>query len=560
MGLIANLFNPRQSPAPAEPPAPAQAEQRGWHPASESSILAFGGLPDIAGLPAPTPAESLSLPAVYACIRVLAESVASLPLITYRVRRDGARERAANHYLYPMLRRQANPEMTAFELEELLTSHCAGWGNAYAEIVVDGAGRVAELWPLRPDRMVVRRHNGLLEYLYTWPNGRQEVFPAWRVHHRRALGGDGIVGYSPLRLAMLAVALGMATEEFGARFFANGARPGLIVTHPGALKDQAWERLKDSWKEESQGVANAHRVKILEEGMKVEQIGVPPEEAQFLQTRTFQAQEIARIFRVPPHKIGLLENATFSNIEHQAIEFVTDTLRPWLIRFEQAIWRDMLSQTDQESIYVEYLVDGLLRGDLASRYNAYAIGRQWGWLSVNDIRRLENMDPVKNGDVYLQPLNMAAAGTPGAPAATRNQWLAPLVADAAKRIARREAADLRAQGAKILRHQPETFSAWLNDFYAGLGDAGCQMLAPTVAAAARAGGVSETTLGDLVAGQMRDAARRSMAQVQLVVSEAAGQGMTPAEALERYVGIVDAAGAQVMSGALLGALSEVTND
>lgn len=547
-------------------------DERGWHPSSEGSLLAFGGLPDVAGLPQPSPLESLSLPAVFACIRVLSETIASLPLLTYRVRRDGARERATDHYLYRMLHRQANPEMTAFEFEELVSSHCAGWGNAYAEMVIDGAGRVTEVWPLRPDRMIVRRRNGLLEYLYTWPNGQQEVFPAWRIHHRRALGGDGIVGYSPLRVAMLAVALGLATEEFGARFFSNGARPGFALEHPGALSDKAYDRLRASWREEHQGVANSHKTRILEEGMKIHEIGIPPEEAQFLQTRTFQAQEIARIFRVPPHKIGLLENATFSNIEHQAIEFVTDTIRPWLVRFEQAIWRDMLSAPDQESVYAEYLVDGLLRGDLASRYNAYATGRQWGWLSVNDIRRLENMDPVKSGDVYLQPLNMAAAGSTGAPGSTRGMrglpegenapeaWLGPVIDDAAARLARREAADLKAQGVKVLRNQPEQFPAWLTDFYGGLCKAGGQMMTPVVAAAARASGVSERTLGDLVAGRLTEKAMEHRAQVRLVVSEAPGQGLTPAEALMRYGDVVESAGAQAMSEALLAAVASLVGE
>src|SRR5690606_25483687 len=302
-----------------------------FHPSRDMDWTAvFGGQPAIAGMPAPSIGESLAMPAVFACIRVLGETVAGLPLITYRETRNGGRERATNHPLYRVLRRQPNPEMTAFEFEELMTSHCAGWGNAYAQIILDGAGRVRELWPLRPDRRSVERKGGVLRYSYLQSNGQEVPLAAWQVHHRRAMVMDGLTGMSPLRVAMLAVSLGLATEEFGARFFAQGARPGFLLSHPGQLTDKAYERLKGAWNSET--LENAHKVRIIEDGMKVEQIGIPPEEAQFLETRRFQAQEVARLFRMPPHKIGLLENATFSNIEHQAIEFVTDTIRPWLIR------------------------------------------------------------------------------------------------------------------------------------------------------------------------------------------------------------------------------------
>ena len=208
---------------------------------------------------------------------------------------------------------------------------------------------------------------------------------------------------------MQAVGLGLATEEFGARFFGNGARPGMVLQHPGTLTGEGFKNLKESWEEEHGGLSQSHRVRILEEGMTANVVGVPPEEAQFLETRQFQAQEIARIFRMPPHKIGLLENATFSNIEHQAIEFVTDTIRPWLVNYEQAMMRQLLSPEQRAQYFVEFLVEGLLRGDTASRYQAYGIGRQNGWLSVNDIRELENMDVIEGGDEYLTPLNMVNA-------------------------------------------------------------------------------------------------------------------------------------------------------
>ena len=529
-----------------------------FHPSQDMDWSGvFGGQAAIAGMPAPSIGESMALPSVFSCIRVLGETVAGLPLITYRETRNGGRERAANHPLYRVLRRQPNPEMTAFEFEELMTSHCAGWGNAYAQIILDGAGRVRELWPLRPDRMSVERKGGELRYYYLQQNGQEVPLAAWQVHHRRAMVMDGLTGMSPLRVAMLAVSLGMATEEFGARFFAQGARPGFLLSHPGELTDKAYERLKRVWNSET--LENAHKVRIIEEGMKVEQIGIPPEEAQFLETRRFQAQEVARLFRMPPHKIGLLENATFSNIEHQAIEFVTDTIRPWLIRNEQAMYRDLLSENEQEAIYFEYLVDGLLRGDTATRYQSYAVARQWGWLSANDIRRMENMPPIDGGDVYLQPLNMSPAGQFGDQAAAARTvdptWIAPLVEDRARRLVRREANDLRRKGASVARKDND-FGQWAAQFYDGWMSAAGEEMAATVAAAARATGRSETTLSNAVHGALWERTQRSLAQVRLVVSECGATDETPDDALERYADTIEEAGAQALAASLMAVLIE----
>jgi HK97 family phage portal protein len=521
------------------------AVERRAHPGADLDWAEWLGAVDrLAGLPTPSVQASLGQAAVWACVRVLSETVASLPLITYRQTADGGRERATNAPIYNILHRRPNPELTAFEMEELLTSHCATWGNGYAYLELANNGQVREMWPLRPDRMTVKRGtDGALVYVYQLPGGGDRILQAWQVHHRRGLSSDGIVGYSPVRVAMLAIALSMATEEFGARFFSQGARPGYFLSYPGVLKDDAFNRLDKRFNRQG-GLSNAHRVQILEEGMKAETVGIPPDEAQFLQTRIFQAQEIARIFRMPPHKIGLLENATFSNIEHQAIEFVTDTIRPWVRRSEAAIWRDLLTESEKQTLYVEYLLEGILRGDTISRYQSYAIGRQWGWLSVNDIRRMENQDPVTGGDVYLQPMNMVEAGEPS-PDQDQDQrsavtWVAPLVEDAARRIVRREAQDLRTQGGKVLKSQPEQFETWLNEFYDGLIDAAGQMLAPAVAAAARAGGASEDRTAKQVRSVVRLAARDSWARARLVVREAAGQGMTQAQALEQYAGMVEA--------------------
>ena len=358
-----------------------------------------------------TPDTSLSYSAVFACVRVIAEDVSSLSLMLYR-RLARGKERAVEHPLYRLLHDMPNPEMTSQELRETLTGHVALWGNGYAEIERDRGGRVMGLWPLRPDRMRVRRERGRLVYEYR-VGGETVTLDGARVMHLRGLGGNGIVGYSPIALQRNAVGLGLATEEFGARFFANGARPGLVLSHPGQLPPAAQENLRQSWSQQHEGLSRAHRIAVLEEGMTITQIGIPPEDAQFLETRRFQALEIARIFRVPPHMIGDLERATFSNIEHQAIQYVDGTLLPWLRRWEMRIGADLLSEAEKKTLFAEHLVDGKLRGDTVTRYQAYMTGRQGGWLSVNDIRERENMNPVVGGDEYLQPLNMVAAGEQG---------------------------------------------------------------------------------------------------------------------------------------------------
>lgn len=348
--------------------------------------------------------------AVFAAVRVLSESVASLPLIVYR-RLGRGKERASDHPLYTILHDRANEEMTAFTFREVMMQHLLLWGNAYAEIEYDNAGRVRGLWPLRPDKTWPEREERTKKLVYRviLPDGQGVTLPAERVLHIPAFAADGIVGRSPIRLAREAIGLALAAEEFGARFFGQGATLGGVLEHPGQLSEEALKRLRESFENMHQGLSRAHRIAILEEGMSYKQIGIPPEDAQFLETRKFQVTEIARIFRVPPHMIGDLERATFSNIEHQSIEFVVHSLRPWLVRWEQAINWKLFTPSERQQFFAEFLVDGLLRGDIRSRYEAYAIGRQWGWLSANDVRELENLNPVEGGDVYLSPMNMVPA-------------------------------------------------------------------------------------------------------------------------------------------------------
>ena len=347
--------------------------------------------------------------AVYACVRVLAETVASLPLPFYK-RLPRGKEKAIYHPLYSLLHDVPNREMTSFSFRETMMTHLLLWGNAYGLINYKGK-HPADLWPLHPSRVYVERDliTKELVYKYSDENGTYE-YQANQILHIPGLSYNGITGLSPIGLARESIGLAQATEEFGSRFFLNGARPGGILEHPGIVKDP--EKLRKSWEEVYKGVRNAHKVAVLEEGMVYKEIGIPPNDAQFLETRKFQLNEICRIFRVPQHLVGDLERATFSNIENQSIDFVVHTIRPWLIRWEQAIQRCLLSEGERAVYFAKFTVDGLLRGDFKTRMDGYAVGRQNGWYSANDIREFEDLNPIPEemgGDLYLVNGNMMTA-------------------------------------------------------------------------------------------------------------------------------------------------------
>ncbi|WP_446898883.1 phage portal protein [Clostridium sp. LBM24168] len=341
--------------------------------------------------------------AVYACVRILSETIASLPLHTYRHTENG-KEKATEHSIYHLLADEPNPEMTSFVFRETLTGHLLLWGNAYAQIIRDGRGKVIALYPLLPDKMTVDRNDkGEIYYIYN-KEGKLYSLRSDEVLHIPGLGFDGLIGYSPIAMAKNAIGMAIATEEYGAKFFSNGANPGGVLEHPGIVKDPA--RVRESWNSVYQGSSNSHRVAVLEEGMKFQSIGIPPEQAQFLETRKFQTEEICRIFRVPPHLVANLDKATFSNIEHQSISFVVHTIRPWLVRIEQSINKALFTESEKREYFVSFVVEGLLRGDYASRMQGYAIGIQNGFLSPNDVRTLENMNTIENGDIYAMNGNM----------------------------------------------------------------------------------------------------------------------------------------------------------
>ena len=367
--------------------------------------------------------SAMQMTAVYSCVRILAEAVAGLPLHLYKYTEEGGKEKAVDHPLYLLLHDEPNPEMSSFVFRETLMTHLLLWGNAYAQIIRNGKNEVVALYPLMPNKMSVDRdERGQLYYTYQRSNeeaptmkGSSVILKPSEVLHIPGLGFDGLVGYSPIAMAKNAIGMAIACEEYGAKFFANGAQPGGVLEHPGTIKDP--QRVRESWQSTFGGSGNANRIAVLEEGMKYTPIAISPEQAQFLETRKFQINEIARIFRVPPHMVGDLEKSSFSNIEQQSLEFVKYTLDPWVIRWEQSIMRSLLTPEEKKTFYVKFNLEGLLRGDYQSRMNGYAIGRQNGWMSANDIRELENLDRIpteEGGDLYLINGNMLPMRNAGA--------------------------------------------------------------------------------------------------------------------------------------------------
>jgi len=355
--------------------------------------------------------SAMQMTAVYSCVRILSEAVACLPLSVYHYNDSGGKERALQHPLYRLLHDEPNPEMTSFAFRETLMSHLLLWGNAYAQVLRNARGEVIALYPLMPSKMTVDRDkNGRLFYMYQRGSednpaiGKDSLvyLSPSDVLHIPGLGFDGLIGYSPIAMAKNAIGLAIATEEYGAKFFANGAAPSGVLEHPSTIKDP--QRVRDSWNAAYQGSGNAHKIAVLEEGMKYTPIGISPEQAQFLETRKFQINEIARIFRVPPHMLADLEKSSFSNIEQQSLEFVKYTLDPWIVRWEQSMCRVLLSESEKPGYFIKFNLEGLLRGDYASRMSGYATARQNGWMSANDIRELENLDRIseeEGGDLYL---------------------------------------------------------------------------------------------------------------------------------------------------------------
>ena len=354
--------------------------------------------------------SAMQIATVYACVRLLAESVAQLPLHLYRCTDDDGQEKAKGHPLYKILYREPNPEMTSFSFWEAMMTHLLLWGNAYAQVVRDGRNGILGLYPLLPENVEIdRTERGELYYIYhaytdekPGETNKDINFRRDEILHIPGLGFNGLVGFSPIAMMKNALGTNIAVEKYGSSFFKNNGQPLGVLEHPGVLKDP--QKIRDNWMDTYGGPNNAHKIALLEEGMQYKAISLPPEDSQFLSTREFGVEEICRIFRVPPHMVQDLKRATFSNIEHQAIDYVVHTLDPWLVRIEKAIVKDLLVEEEKDDYFPKFNVDGLLRGDYKSRMDGYSVGISTGIISPNEARRKENMPPLpeeEGGDFHI---------------------------------------------------------------------------------------------------------------------------------------------------------------
>ena len=452
----------------------------GW-PAWDDRWYGGASYPNASGINL-TADTAMRASTVFACVRVLAETVGSLPLPLYEALGEGGRRRAKEQGLYSVLHDRPNEWQTSQEWREMLTGHVALRGNGYCYIKSGPRGFVDQLIPMHPDRVKPELlPTNRMRYRYRTPEGTDTFYSQDEIFHLRGLSSDGISGLSVIGLMREAAALSLTLETYAARAISQGVRPSGVLEHPGALKNtEIAKRLRDQWNETYAGAANTGKTLILEEGMKWSQIGMSLLDAQFLEQRKYQVTEIARIFRIPAHLVGDLERATFSNIEQQSLEFVMYTMMPWFVRWEQVIARDLI--VDPSRYYAKFLVDALLRADTKSRYEAYAIGRNWGWLSADDIREKEEMNPLPGGlgKIYLQPGNMTPAGQftqvrpVGGPGAVSEQ-LALVARDAAARLVRKEIAAVT-RAARHYADDSAGWSAWLDEFYGALPAEVCERL------------------------------------------------------------------------------------
>jgi HK97 family phage portal protein len=365
-----------------------------------------------------SPETALRIGAVFSCVRVVSETMGSMPLIVYkRNKADGSKQRALDHPLYHVLHSKPNDRQTSMEFVEMMQAHLELRGNAFALICPGPDGAIQSLIPLHPDRVnVYRLSSGRLRYeVRSWWSGDIGWYNQEDMFHLRGISADGIVGMSTIAVGREIFGNALAQQEYAARFLANDAAPHGVLKHPGKLSNEARVNIKKSW-HEGQGGANRHGTALMEDGMEYVQIGLNNKDSQFLEARQFSRTDIAAMFRIPPHKIGDLSRGTFSNIEQQSIEFVTDSMRPRAVRWERRINIDLLDALEigePGEYFAEFLMDALLRGDLKSRYEAYAIGYQNHFLCPNDICAMENRNPLppgQGGDVYMSPVNMAPTG------------------------------------------------------------------------------------------------------------------------------------------------------
>jgi HK97 family phage portal protein len=350
--------------------------------------------------------SALNYSAVYNAVYLISDTVSTLPL-GLRRKEDRKTLTVDSNPLHGVLHDQANPYMTAMTMREVSMAHALMWGNSYAEIVRNPMGEVVELWPITPNRVQIKRFNQDLFYVIRMTSGEDVTLSREQVLHVPGLGFDGYMGYSVISLAANAIGLGLAMETFGSRYFGNGTHPGVIVSHPGKLSPEAAQNLQKSLVSSYSGLGKSHRLMLLEEGMALEKLGVPPNDSQFLESRQFQVPEIARWFNLPPHKLKDLTKSSFSNIEAEQISFLTDSILPWLVRLEQNYKMQLLTAVEKkQGLYFKHTVEGLLRASTKERALFYRTMWMMGAISQNEIREKEDMDPIEGGDEYFVPLNM----------------------------------------------------------------------------------------------------------------------------------------------------------
>lgn len=411
---------------PAAPAAKRKAPVKRAHPSEDpSSWLSLAGTDSQAG-PAVTDSSAMTLAAVFGAVKILSEDVSSMPLKLYR-RGASGKETASDHPLYTLLHDAPNPEMSSVDMRMAMTAWMCLRGNGYAEIERDGAGRIKYLWPLHTPSMWVRRLDGKLRYLYTLPNGQQASLFADEVLHVRGLSLDGICGLAPIGYARENIGLGLAAQEYGARLFSANSVPKGVIEATGKFKDEeVLQRFKRQVEESHQGLTKAHRIMILENGMKWHQTGLPPEDAQFLELRKFGVEDIARFFRLEASKLQIGDKRAFASVEQDSLNHVIFTLRPWYVFWEQAISRALLSPAERATMFAEHLVDGFLRGDIATRYEAHVKALTNGFSNIDEVREIENKNPLPDGlgKGHRVPLNTMELGSKpasvGAPEPAKN--------------------------------------------------------------------------------------------------------------------------------------------
>jgi len=510
-----------------------------------------------------TPEAAMRLAVFFDCVRIIAEDTAKLPLFLYRRLSPRGKELARDHYLFDLVHRSPNSRQTSFEFRETVTAHMAGWGNGYVYKETDRLGKVLGLWPLRPDRMTAQRGirpdgDVIRWYDYTLPNGLPRRLSEDQVVHLRGLSFDGELGYDLHVQARDSLGLAIGAERHAGTFFANDATPRTVLTHPKALKEDARKNVRESWEERFRGVDRHHLIAILEEGMDIKTIGIDPEKAQMLATREFSIEDICRWFRMPPHKVAHLKRSTFSNIEHQALEYVGDTLITWCVRWEQRLGVDLLREAEQEAFFFEHQVAGLLRGDFQARMNGYKVGREIGLYNVNDVLELENRNPIgPEGDVRhvpanwtlltdspppqpIQDVNRRTAelleAIDGAPRARAR--FAPLLQNALETLTIREIRTVSEAAAKRLRpdagaERAAEFRSWIAEFY---GTEFPAIVADRIAPVLRAYG---RTLAELAGAPEEDVDRYLAEAAERIADHYRGAGEALILYLEVLVPIAD---------------------